>query len=96
LISGLLELPSNEAVRAAVESGDCATAISDLVVVLSLAAGTLHCVKIDLPKRSFFRFAAQGALCESGGKSLVCLVPNVNENQSRYLSRSLTLAIIPA
>jgi hypothetical protein len=92
----LLELPSNEAVRAAVESGDCATAISDLVVVLSLAAGTLHCVKIDLPKRSFFCFAAQGALCESGGKSLVCLVPNVNENQSRYLSRSLTLAIIPA
>jgi DNA-binding transcriptional LysR family regulator len=60
-----LELPSNEAVRAAVESGDCATAISDLVVVLSLAAGTLHRVKIDLPKRSFFalrhkeRYASQ-------------------------------------
>jgi DNA-binding transcriptional LysR family regulator len=60
-----LELPSNEAVRAAVESGDCATAISDLVVVLSLAAGTLHRIKIDLPKRSFFalrhkeRYASQ-------------------------------------
>ena len=49
-----LELPSNEAVRAAVESGDCATAISNLVVVQSLAAGTLHRVKIDLPARSFF------------------------------------------
>jgi DNA-binding transcriptional LysR family regulator len=49
-----LELPSNEAVRVAVESGDCATAISDLVVVHSLAAGTLHRVQIDLPKRSFF------------------------------------------
>jgi DNA-binding transcriptional LysR family regulator len=48
-----LELPSNEAVRVAVESGDCATAISDLVVAQSLAAGTLHRVKIDLPKRSF-------------------------------------------
>jgi DNA-binding transcriptional LysR family regulator len=48
-----LELPSNEAVRAAVEFGDCATAISDLVVAQSLAAGTLHRVKIDLPKRSF-------------------------------------------
>ena len=47
-----LELPSNEAVRVAVESGDCATAISDLVVVL--AAGTLHRVQINLPKRSFF------------------------------------------
>jgi DNA-binding transcriptional LysR family regulator len=49
-----LELPSNEAVRAAVEAGDCATAISDLVAMHSLAAGTLHRVKIDLPKRSFF------------------------------------------
>ncbi len=60
-----LELPSNEAVRVAVESGDCATAISDLVVAPSLAAGTLHRVKIDLPKRAFFflrhkeRYASQ-------------------------------------
>jgi DNA-binding transcriptional LysR family regulator len=60
-----LELPSNEAVRVAVESGDCATAISDLVIAPSLAAGTLHRVKIDLPKRSFFvlrhreRYASQ-------------------------------------
>jgi DNA-binding transcriptional LysR family regulator len=49
-----LELPSNEAVRFAVEFGDCAAAISDLVVVQSLAAGALHRVNIDLPKRSFF------------------------------------------
>lgn len=50
----VLELPSNEAVRAAMESGSCATAISDLVVKASLTAKTLHRVKIDLPKRSFF------------------------------------------
>jgi DNA-binding transcriptional LysR family regulator len=49
-----LELPSNEAVRAAVESGDCATAISDLVVAQSLAAKTLHRVRIDLPRRAFY------------------------------------------
>lgn len=60
-----LELPSNEALRVAVESGDCATAISDLVIAPSLAAGTLHRVKIDLPRRSFFvlrhreRYASQ-------------------------------------
>jgi DNA-binding transcriptional LysR family regulator len=60
-----LELPSNEAVRAVVESGDCATAMSDLVVAQSLAAGTLHRVKIELPRRSFFllrhkqRYASQ-------------------------------------
>jgi DNA-binding transcriptional LysR family regulator len=49
-----LELPSNEAVRTAVETGDCATAISDLVVTQSLAAQTLHRVKFDLPRRSFY------------------------------------------
>jgi DNA-binding transcriptional LysR family regulator len=49
-----LELPSNEAVRAAVEAGGCATAISNLVVDHSIAAGTLHRVRIELPKRSFF------------------------------------------
>jgi DNA-binding transcriptional LysR family regulator len=49
-----LELPSNEAIRAAIEAGDCATAISNLVVDHSLAAGTLHRVRIELPKRSFF------------------------------------------
>jgi DNA-binding transcriptional LysR family regulator len=49
-----LELPSNEAVRTAVETGDCATAISDLVVTPSLAAKTLYRVKFDLPRRSFY------------------------------------------
>jgi DNA-binding transcriptional LysR family regulator len=60
-----LELPSNEAVRAAIEAGDCATAISDLVVAQSLAGKTLHRVRIDLPRRSFYvlrhkeRYASQ-------------------------------------
>src|SRR6201995_5224591 len=49
-----LELPSNEAVRAAVESGDGATFISDLVAAPSLAARTLHRVRFDLPRRSFY------------------------------------------
>jgi DNA-binding transcriptional LysR family regulator len=49
-----LELPSNEAVRAAVEAGACATAISRLVVARSLAAGTLSEIKLPLPTRSFF------------------------------------------
>ena len=49
-----LELPSNEAVRSAVEAGDAATAISDLVVAQSIAAKTLHRVKFDLPRRSFY------------------------------------------
>jgi DNA-binding transcriptional LysR family regulator len=49
-----LELPSNEAVRTAVETGDAATAISDLVVAPSLAAKTLHRVKFELPRRAFY------------------------------------------
>ncbi len=49
-----LELPSNESVRTAVEAGGCATAISDLVVAQSLAARTLHRVKFELPRRSFY------------------------------------------
>jgi DNA-binding transcriptional LysR family regulator len=49
-----LELPSNEAVRSAVETGEAATAISDLVVAPSITAGTLHRVRFDLPRRSFY------------------------------------------
>lgn len=50
----VLELPSNEAVRSAVEAGNCATALSDLIVAQSLAAKTLRRLTIDLPHRSFF------------------------------------------
>jgi DNA-binding transcriptional LysR family regulator len=48
-----LELPSNEAVRAAVEAGMGATAISASVAAPSLEAGLLHQVHIPLPDRDF-------------------------------------------
>ncbi len=48
-----LELPSNEAVRAAVEAGLGATAISASVAAPSLEAGLLHHVPFDLPERDF-------------------------------------------
>jgi DNA-binding transcriptional LysR family regulator len=48
-----LQLPSNEAVRAAVEAGMGATAISASVAAPSLEAGLLHKVAIDLPDRAF-------------------------------------------
>jgi DNA-binding transcriptional LysR family regulator len=50
----VLELPSNEAVRAAVEAGAGVTAISKLVVFNSLRAGTLVSLDISLSQRSFF------------------------------------------
>ena len=48
-----LELPSNEAVRGAVEAGDAATAISASVAAPSIEAGLLVAVPFDLPSRAF-------------------------------------------
>ncbi|TLU74454.1 LysR family transcriptional regulator [Lichenicoccus roseus] len=48
-----LELPSNESVRAAVEAGLGATALSGSVAASSLEAGLLHRVGIELPERDF-------------------------------------------
>jgi DNA-binding transcriptional LysR family regulator len=49
-----LELPSNEAVRGAVEAGSGITIISKLVVAASLKAKTLVALDVQLPKRCFF------------------------------------------
>jgi DNA-binding transcriptional LysR family regulator len=48
-----LELPSNEAVRAAVEAGMGATALSASVAAPSLEAGLLHVAPLALPERDF-------------------------------------------
>ncbi|MFZ0600305.1 MAG: LysR substrate-binding domain-containing protein [Roseiarcus sp.] len=48
-----LELPSNEAVRAAVEAGLGATATSASVTASSLEAGLLRQVRFKLPDREF-------------------------------------------
>jgi DNA-binding transcriptional LysR family regulator len=49
-----LELPSNEAVRAAVEAGLGATALSASVAAPSLEAGLLQMIDISLPDRGFY------------------------------------------
>jgi DNA-binding transcriptional LysR family regulator len=49
-----LELPSNEAVRAAVEAGAGATVISRLVVAGSLKAKSLALVDVRMSRRQFF------------------------------------------
>ena len=48
-----LELPSNESVRAAVEAGMGATAISASVAAPGIEAGLLHLVQLALPEREF-------------------------------------------
>lgn len=67
-----LELPSNEAVRAAVEAGLGATAVSASVAAPSLEAGLLHEAAFRLPDREFhalrhrerYRSRAAAALLE--------------------------------
>lgn len=49
----VMELPSNEAVRMAVESGTGATVISRLVAARALKMGTLKEIMLDLPERAF-------------------------------------------
>jgi DNA-binding transcriptional LysR family regulator len=53
LLRVALELPSTEAVRAAVEAGLGATALSASVAAASLEAGLLHLVPLTLPERDF-------------------------------------------
>lgn len=48
-----LELPSNEAVRAAVEAGAGASVMSRLVAAGGLASGSLREIPADLPRRRF-------------------------------------------
>lgn len=50
----VLELPSNEAVRAAVEHGAGAAALSKLAVNDALASGALTALNFTLPKRQFY------------------------------------------
>jgi len=49
-----LELPSNEAVRAAVEAGLGATVVSASIAASSIEAGLLHQADFRLPERKFF------------------------------------------
>jgi DNA-binding transcriptional LysR family regulator len=48
-----LELPSNEAVRAAVEAGAGVAGMSELVAAPALQSGTLHRLAIEMPRRPF-------------------------------------------
>jgi DNA-binding transcriptional LysR family regulator len=70
----VLELPSNEAVRAAVEAGAGATVISELVVAALLSAGRLHRVALDLPARSFSILRHRERYRSKAAEALLALV----------------------
>ncbi|GLH76981.1 LysR family transcriptional regulator [Bradyrhizobium sp. SSBR45G] len=50
----VFDLPSNEAVRGAVEAGAGVTVLSRLVVMRAVKAGLLAVANLDLPKRHFY------------------------------------------
>ncbi len=66
-----LALPSNEAVRAAVEAGAGATVISASVVASSLEAGLLHRVRLDLPDRAFVVLRHRERHCSRAATALL-------------------------
>jgi len=70
----LLELPSNEAVRAAVEAGLGATAISSSVAAPSIEAGLLHQVALRLPEREFHVLRHRDRYRSRAAEALLALV----------------------
>jgi len=70
-----LELPSNEAVRAAVEAGLGATAISASVAAPSIEVGLLHQVAFPLPEREFHVLRHRERYRSRTADALLALVP---------------------
>jgi DNA-binding transcriptional LysR family regulator len=69
-----LELPSNEVVRAAVEAGLGATAISASVAAPSLEAGLLHRVRFNLPERDFQVVRHVARRCSRAADALLSMI----------------------
>ncbi len=78
-----LELPSNEAVRAAVEAGAGATVISASVVASSLEAGLLHRVRLDLPDRAFVVLRHRERHCSRAATALLDALTKAGGRVSR-------------
>jgi DNA-binding transcriptional LysR family regulator len=78
-----LELPSNEAVRAAVEAGLGATALSGSVAAPSLETGLLRQVQIDLPEREFRVVRHAERHCSKAVEALLSMVVAPSRRGSR-------------
>lgn len=70
----VLELPSNESVRAAIEAGAGVTVISMLVAASSLKLGALVAIDIGLPARQFFILRHKERYRTQAGRALYELV----------------------
>ncbi|MCB8875395.1 LysR family transcriptional regulator [Acidisoma silvae] len=70
----LLELPSNEAVRAAVEAGLGATALSASVAAPSLEAGLLQTIDLKLPDRPFYVLRRTERYLSRAAEALITII----------------------
>lgn len=71
-----MELPSNEAVRAAVEAGLGATALSASVAAPGIESGLLHHVRFSLPQREFHVLShSQRYRSRAADALLACIAP---------------------
>lgn len=73
-----LELPSNEAVREAVEAGIGAAVLSRHVVATALDAGSLRALPLDLPPRKFMMVRRRAAEPSDTAAALIDMVRKKN------------------
>jgi DNA-binding transcriptional LysR family regulator len=78
-----LELPSNEAVRAAVEAGMGATAISASVAAPSIEAGLLQQVNFRLPERQFYALRHRERYRSRAAEALLAMVSAAGRANSK-------------
>jgi len=79
-----LELPSNEAVRAAVEAGLGATAISASVAAPSIETELLHQVALRLPEREFHVLRHRERYRSRAAEALLALMAGTGRRRSSF------------
>lgn len=87
-IEMVLELPSNEAVRAAVEDAAGAAVLSKLVVAASIEAGSLVDLNFALPKRKFFALHHKDRSITQSERELFKLIDALPQPASRQTAHS--------
>lgn len=84
-----MELPSNEAVRAAVEAGLGATALSASVAAPGIESGLLHHVRFALPEREFHVLRhSQRYRSRAADALLACIAPPQGTSRPRRTRRA--------
>ena len=82
-LSDALELPSNEAICAAVEAGAGVTILSSLVVRRASQAGSLIAIDVDLPARHFFLLRHKERYLTQASAAFQKLVTEASDSEFR-------------